>query len=139
MQTFEGAMSGNIGQVSRGYRNMMLGSSATQLAAASKASRMGNKELANEFVKSAGRNAAMGIGQEAALGAYAGFKRTGGATGMRSRARAAYQNMQMRRSGVRSTPHGTGWASSAYDRPLPGRRDSVYATGFSPEFDQLAI
>lgn len=139
MQTFEGGMSGNIGQVSRGFRNMQLGGAATQVAAASKASRLGKKELANEFLKSAGRNAAIGVGQEAALGAYAGFKRTGGMAGLKRRTRGAYQSARMRTAGMRSTPHGTGWASSAYDRPLRGRRDSVYAAGFSPELDQLAV
>lgn len=139
MQTFEGGRSGNIGQVSRGFRNMQLGGAATQVAAASKASRLGKKELANEFLKSAGRNAALGVGQEAALGAYAGFTRTGGMAGLSRRARGAYLSARVRASGVRSTPHGTGWASSAYDRPLRGRRDSVYATGFTTELDQLAI
>lgn len=138
-QTFEGAMKGNLGEVSRGFRNMQLGAAATQVAAASKASRMGKSELSKEFLKSAGRQVAIGVGQEAALGAYAGFSRTGGVAGMKRRARGAYQSARMRTSGMRSTPSGTGWASSAYDRPLPGRRDSVYATGFSTELDQLAI
>jgi len=139
MQTFEGAMRGNLGEASRGYRNMQLGASALQVAAASKASRMGKKELSKEFLKSAGRNAAIGVGQEAAIGAFAGFQRAGGAAGVRRSVRRAYQGTRMRTSGMRSTPSGTGWASSAYDRPLSGRRDSVYATGFSPELDQLAI
>jgi hypothetical protein len=139
MQTFEGAMRGNLGEVSRGYRNAQLGASALQVAAASKASRMGKKELSKEFLKSAGRNAAIGVGQEAAIGAFAGFQRTGGLAGLRRRTRSAYQGARMRTSGMRSTPSGTGWASSAYDRPLNGRRDSVYAAGFSPELDQLAI
>jgi len=139
MQTYEGALQGNIGAVSRGYRNMTLGAAAIQTAAASKAGRMGKKELAKEFLKSAGRNAAVGVGQEAALGAYAGFSRTGGMAGLKRRTRGAYQSARMRTSGMRSTPHGTGWASSAYDRPLRGRRDSVYAAGFAPELDQLAI
>jgi hypothetical protein len=138
-QTFEGAMKGNLGEVSRGFRNMQLGAAATQVAAASKASRMGKAELSKEFLKSAGRQVAIGVGQEAALGAYAGFSRTGGVSGMKRRARGAYQSARMRTSGMRSTPSGTGWASSAYDRPLPGRRDSVYATGFSTELDKLAI
>ena len=139
VQTFEGATRGNLGEVSRGYRNMQLGAAATQVAAASKAGRMGNKELSKEFLKSAGRQAAIGVGQEAAIGAYAGFARTGGVAGMKRRARGAYQSTRMRTSGMRSTPSGTGWASNAYNRPLPGRRDSVYAAGFSPELDQLAI
>lgn len=139
MQTFQGGMHGNIGEVSRGFRNMQLGAAATQVAAASKAGRMGKKELSKEFLKSAGRNALIGVGQEAALGGYAGFKRTGGAQGLRQRIRNTRQAASRRASGVRSTPHGTGWASSAYDRPLPGRRDSVYASGFTPDLDQLAI
>ena len=139
LQTFEGAARGNLGEISRGYRNMTLGAAATQVANASKAARMGKSELAKEFLKSAGRNAAVGVGQEAALGAYAGFSRTGGAAGLRRRARSAYQSTRMRTSGMRSTPRGTSWASGGYDRPLPGRRDSVYADGFSPELDQLAI
>lgn len=138
-QTFEGAMRGNFGEASRGYRNMQLGAAAVQTAAASKAGRMGNKALSKEFLKSAGRQAAIGVGQEAALGAFAGFKRTGGMAGLRRRTRGAYQSARMRTSGMRSTPHGTGWASSAYDRPLRGRHDSIYAAGFSPELDQLAI
>ncbi len=139
MQTFEGAMRGNLGEASRGYRNMQLGAAAIQTAAASKAARMGKTELSKEFLKSAGRTAAIGIGQEAAIGAYAGFKRAGGAAGINRNARRAYQGARMRTAGMRSTPHGTGWASSAYDRPLPGRRDSAYAAGFAPELDQLAI
>jgi hypothetical protein len=135
MQLSEGAMRGNLGEVSRGYRNMQLGAAATQVAAASKAGRMGKKELSKEFLKSAGRQAAIGVGQEAAIGAYAGFKRAGGAAGVSRNARRAYQ----RATGMRSTPSGTGWASSAYDRPLRGRRDSVYAAGFSTDLDQLAI
>jgi hypothetical protein len=139
MQTFEGAMKGNLGEVSRGYRNMQLGGSAIQVAAASKASRLGKKELSREFLKSAGRQAAIGVGQEAALGAYAGFNRAGGVAGVRRGARRAYQNVRTRTSGMRSTPSGTGWASAAYDRPIRGRRDSVYADGFSPDIAQLAI
>ena len=139
MQTFEGGMRGNLGEVSRGFRNMQLGAAATQVAAASKASRMGKKELSNEFLKSAGRNALIGVGQEAAIGGYAGFKRTGGAQGLRQRIRSTRQAASRRASGVRSTPHGTGWASSAYDRPIRGRRDSVYAAGFTPDLDQLAL
>ena len=139
MQTFEGAMRGNLGEASRGYRNMQLGASAIQVAAASKASRMGKKELSKEFLKSAGRNAAIGVGQEAAIGAFAGFQRAGGVAGVRRSVRRAYQGTRMRTSGMRSTPSGTGWASSAYDRPLSGRRDSVYAAGFTPELDQLSI
>jgi hypothetical protein len=139
VQISEGAMRGNLGEVSRGYRNMQLGAAATHVAAASKAGRMGKKELSKEFLKSAGRQAAIGVGQEAAIGAYAGFKRAGGAAGIGRNARRAYQGTRMRTSGMGSTPRGTGWASSAYDRPLPGRRDSVYANGFSPELDQLAI
>ena len=139
MQTFEGGMRGNLGEVSRGFRNMQLGAAATQVAAASKAGRMGKKELSKEFLKSAGRNAAIGVGQEAALGGIAGFNRTGGLAGLKRRTRGAYQSARMRTSGMRSTPRGTGWASSAYDRPLGGRRDSVYAAGFTPDYDQLAI
>ena len=135
MQLSEGAMRGNLGEVSRGYRNMQLGAAATQVAAASKAGRMGKKELSKEFLKSAGRQAAIGVGQEAAIDAYAGFKRAGGAAGVSRNARRAYQ----RATGMRSTPSGTGWASSAYDRPLRGRRDSVYAAGFSTDLDQLAL
>jgi hypothetical protein len=139
LQTYQGAVRGNLGEVSRGYRNMQLGAAATQVAAASKAGRMGKKELSKEFLKSAGRQVAIGVGQEAAIGAYAGFKRAGGSAGIGRNARRAYQGARMRTAGMRSTPHGTGWASSAYDRPLSGRRDSVYASGFSPDFDQLAL
>jgi len=138
-QVVKGIMSGNIGEASRGFRNMHLGQAAVQMANAGKASRMGNKGLAKEFIKSAGRNAGVGVGQEAAIGAYAGFKRTGGMAGINRRTRSAYQSARARATGMRSTPHGTGWASSAYDRPLPGRRDSVYAAGFSPDYEQLAI
>jgi hypothetical protein len=135
IQTSEGAMKGNLGEVTRGYRNMQLGAAATQVAAASKAGRMGKKQLSKEFLKGAARNAAIGVGQEVAIGGVAGFNRSGGMAGLRRRTRGAYQ----RATGMRSTPRGTGWASGAYDRPLPGRRDAVYAEGFTPEFDQLAI
>jgi len=137
MQTFQGAMRGNLGEVSRGYRNMQLGGAAVQVASASKASRMGKKQLSREFLKSAGRNAAIGVGQEAALGGYAGFQRAGGVAGVRRSVRRAYQGTRMRTSGMRSTPSRTGWASSAYDRPLTGRRDSPYAAGF--ELDTAAL
>lgn len=122
MQTFEGAMRGNLGEASRGYRNMQLGAAAIQTAAASKAGRMGKKELSKEFLKSAARNAAIGVGQEAAIGAYAGFKRAGGVAGATRGARRTYQAARMRAAGMRTM-----------------KRDSVYATGFSPELDQLAI
>ena len=135
MQTFEGAMKGNLGEVSRGYRNMQLGAAATQVAAASKAGRMGKTQLSKEFLKSAARNAAIGVGQEAAIGGVAGFNRSGGMAGLRRRTRGAYQ----RATGMRSTPRGTGFASSAYDRPLRGRRDSVYASGFPLDSAALAI
>lgn len=135
MQTFEGAMKGNLGEVSRGYRNMQLGAAATQVAAASKAGRMGKKQLSKEFLKSAARNAAIGVGQEAAIGGVAGFNRSGGMAGLRRRTRGAYQ----RATGMRSTPSGTGFASSSYDRPLRGRRDSPYASGFPLDSAALAI
>jgi hypothetical protein len=118
-----------------GDRNMQLGAAATQVAAASKAGRMGKKQLSKEFLKSAARNAAIGVGQEAAIGGVAGFNRSGGMAGLRRRTRGAYQ----RATGMRSTPSGTGWASSAYDRPLRGRRDSVYASGFPLDSAALAI
>jgi hypothetical protein len=139
MQIVEGIMTGNIGKASRGLRNYNLGLAAGSLAGASRASRQGNKKLSKEYAAQAGKLAAFGVGQEAALGAVAGFKRAGGAAGIGRNARRAYQGARMRTAGMRSTPHGTGWASSAYDRPLPGRRDSVYAAGFSPELDQLAV
>lgn len=135
MQTFEGAMKGNLGEVSRGYRNMQLGAAATQVAAASKAGRMGKKQLSKEFLKSAARNAAIGVGQEVAIGGVAGFNRSGGMAGLRRRTRGAYQSA----TGMRSTPSGTGFASSAYDRPLRGRRDSPYASGFPLDSAALAI
>jgi hypothetical protein len=135
VQLYSGAMKGNLGEVSRGYRNMQLGAAATQVAAASKAGRMGKKQLSKEFLKSAARNAAIGVGQEAAIGGVAGFNRSGGMAGLRRRTRGAYQ----RATGMRSTPSGTGWASSAYDRPLRGRRDSVYASGFPLDSAALAI
>jgi hypothetical protein len=135
MQLYSGAMKGNLGEVSRGYRNMQLGAAATQVAAASKAGRMGKKQLSKEFLKSAARNAAIGVGQEAAIGGVAGFNRSGGMAGLRRRTRGAYQSA----TGMRSTPSGTGFASSAYDRPLRGRRDSVYASGFPLDSAALAI
>jgi hypothetical protein len=138
-QLVEGLTTGNIGQASRGLRNYSLGLSAGSLAGASRAARQGNTQLSKQFASQAGKIAAFGVGQEAALGAYAGFKRTGGMAGLKRRTRGAYQSARMRTSGMRSTPHGTGWASSAYDRPLRGRRDSIYAAGFAPELDQLAI
>lgn len=122
VQTFEGAMRGNLGEVSRGYRNMQLGAAAVQTAAASKAARMGKTELSKEFLKSAGRQVAIGVGQEAALGAYAGFKRAGGVAGATRGARRTYQAARMRAAGMRTM-----------------KRDSVYAAGFSPELDQLAL
>ena len=134
-QMLEGITTGNIGSVSRGYRNLTLGAAATQVAAASKAGRMGKTQLSKEFLKSAARNAAIGVGQEAAIGGVAGFNRSGGMAGLRRRTRGAYQ----RATGMRSTPSGTGWASSAYDRPLRGRRDSVYASGFPLDSAALAI
>ena len=135
MQLYSGAMKGNLGEVSRGYRNMQLGAAATQVAAASKAGRMGKKQLSKEFLKSAARNAAIGVGQEAAIGGVAGFNRSGGMAGLRRRTSGAYQSA----TGMRSTPSGTGWASSAYDRPLRGRRDSPYASGFPLDSAALAI
>jgi hypothetical protein len=135
MQLYSGAMKGNLGEVSRGYRNMQLGAAATQVAAASKAGRMGKKQLSKEFLKSAARNAAIGVGQEVAIGGVAGFNRSGGMAGLRRRTRGAYQSA----TGMRSTPSGTGFASSAYDRPLRGRRDSVYASGFPLDSAALAI
>lgn len=122
VQTFEGAMRGNLGEVSRGYRNMQLGAAAVQTAAASKAARMGKTELSKEFLKSAGRQVAIGVGQEAVLGAYAGFKRAGGVAGATRGARRTYQAAGMRAAGMRTM-----------------KRDSVYAAGFSTELDQLAI
>ena len=122
MQTMEGAARGNLGEISRGYRNMTLGAAATQVANASKAGRMGKSELSKEFLKSAARNAAIGVGQEAAIGAYAGFKRAGGVAGATRGARRTYQAARMRAAGMRTM-----------------KRDSIYASGFSPELDQLAI
>lgn len=139
-QILEGAESGNLGQISRGFRSAQLGTAAFRVSQASKASRMGNQKLSREFLKSAGRQVAVGVGQEAALGAYAGYRRTGGAQGLKNRVRSTYQAAQRRRAGVRSTPSGTSWASSAYDRPLRGsKRDSMYAAGFAPEPDAIAI
>lgn len=119
-QIYTGAQTGNLGQISRGFRNTQLGGAAVQLANASKASRLGKGELAKEFAKSAGRQAAVGVGQEAALGAYAGFKRTQGAQGLRNSVRSAYQEAQRRRSGVRA------YSTSVSRR----KRDGVYAQGF---------
>jgi len=121
-QVYVGALHGNLGEVSRGYRNMTLGSAAIQTANASKASRMGKKGLAKEFLKSAGRTAAIGVGQEAALGAYAGFNRAGGANGVARNMRGAYQYARQRAAGIKTM-----------------KRDSVYAAGFTPDLDQLAI
>lgn len=122
MQTFEGAMKGNLGEVSRGYRNMQLGAAATKVAAASKAGRMGKKQLSKEFLKSAAAGAAIGVGQEAAIGAVAGFNRAGGARGVARGTRRAYQAARMRAAGMRTM-----------------KRDSTYASGFSLDTDALAI
>ena len=121
-QLVTGALQGNLGEASRGFRNMQLGGAAIQTAAASKAARMGKKELSKEFLKGAARTATIGLGQEAAIGAYAGFKRAGGAAGVGRSARRAYQGARMRAAGMRTM-----------------KRDSIYAAGFSPELDQLGI
>lgn len=120
-QTITSGAKGNIGGVSRGFRTMSLGAAALQTANASKASRMGKKALRNEFLKSAARNVAVGVGQEAALGAYAGFKRTGGMAGMKRRARGAYQRSRMRRAGIRRYRDG-----------------GMYAKGFNVDYSRLA-
>jgi hypothetical protein len=121
-QVARGAISGNFGEISRGIRNVSLGHAASSLAASSRASRQGNKRLSREFASQAGKLAAFGVGQEAALGAVAGFKRAGGVANVKRGAQRMYQGARMRASGVRSM-----------------KRDSVYAAGFSPELDQLAI
>lgn len=101
-QFLEGASRGNIGLASRGLRNATLGVSATQLAGASKASRLGNKKLAKEFTASAGKIAGVGVGQEALLGGIAGYNRAGGARGARNRV-TNLRNLAARRAqGVRS-------------------------------------
>jgi len=122
MQIVEGIMTGNIGKASRGLRNYNLGLAAGSLAGASRAARQGNKKLSKEYAAQAGKLAAFGVGQEAALGAVAGFKRAGGAAGVGRSARRAYQGARMRAAGMRTM-----------------KRDSIYAAGFSPELDQLAI
>ena len=101
-QAYAGLMSGNLGMASRGVRNVSLGASAAQLAGASKASRLGNKGLAKEFSKSAGKLAAFGVGQEAALGGIAGYKRTGGSKNLRRRMTQLRQTASRRAQGVRS-------------------------------------
>ena len=121
-QIAEGVTAGNIGLISRGLRNTSLGVSATSLAGASRAARQGNKKLSKEFAIEAGKIAAFGVGQEAALGAASGFKRAGGVSNVKRGARRMYQAARVRASGARVM-----------------KRDSVYAAGFSPELDQLAI
>ena len=122
LQLTEGLTSGNWGQVSRGLRNYSLGLSAASLAGSSHAARTGNKGLSREFASQAGKLAAFGVGQEAALCAAAGFKRAGGVSNVKRGARRVYQAARVRASGARGM-----------------KRDSVYAAGFSPELDQLAI
>jgi len=100
-QTYGGIMTGNLGQASRGLRTLSLGTSAAQLAGASKASRLGNKKLAKEFSKSAGKLAAFGVGQEAALGGIAGYKRTGGNKALRRRVAGLRNTAARRAQGVR--------------------------------------
>ncbi len=102
VQAYSGLMRGNLGQASRGLRTMTLGASASQLAGASKASRLGNKKLAKEFSRSAGKIAAFGVGQEAALGGIAGYKRTGGSKGLRRRMTELRNTASRRAQGVRS-------------------------------------
>jgi hypothetical protein len=114
MQLVEGIMTGNIGKASRGLRNYNLGLAAGSLAGASRAARQGNKKLSKEYAAQAGKLAAFGVGQEAALGAVAGFKRAGGAAGVGRSARRAYQEARMRTAGMRTM-----------------KRDSVWAEGFA--------
>ena len=102
VQAYSGLMRGNLGQVSRGLRTASLGGSAAQLAGASKASRLGNKKLAKQFSRSAGKIAAFGVGQEAALGGIAGYKRTGGSKGLRRRMTELRNTASRRAQGVRS-------------------------------------
>ena len=101
-QTYAGLLTGNLGMASRGIRNVSLGGAAAQLAGASKASRLGNKGLAKEFSKSAGKLAAFGVGQEAALGGIAGYKRTGGSKNLRRRMAELRNTASRRAQGVRS-------------------------------------
>ncbi|NCW67603.1 MAG: hypothetical protein EBV86_03390 [Marivivens sp.] len=119
-QMIEGAATGNAGKFSRGLRNYSLGASAIQLSSASKAARMGKKGLRNEFLKSARNTAAFGVGQEAALGAYAGFKRSGGMRNLKRRARGAYQGSRVRASGLRRYRDG-----------------ETYASGFNVDYSRL--
>jgi len=97
-----GAMSGDLGAVTRGYRNLALGGSVGSLSAASKARRMGNKALSNEFLRGAGGLAAAGVGQEAVIGGIAGFNRAGGKQGVSRRLRALSQTARRRAQGVRT-------------------------------------
>ena len=63
-----------------------------------------------------------GIGAAAAYGAGVGFKRAGGMQTATRAARRAYQGARMRAAGMRTM-----------------KRDSIYAEGFAPELEQLAI
>lgn len=101
-QLASGIATGNLGAASRGYRNVALGGSVGSLAAASKARRMGNKALSNEFLKGAGKSAATGLGQEAVLGGIAGFNRAGGKRGVSRRLRELSQTARRRAQGVRT-------------------------------------
>lgn len=101
-QASRGLMTGNLGQVSRGMRNVGLGAAASNLASSSRAARLGNKGLAKEFAKSAGKSAAFGLGQEALLGGAAAYKRTGGSKNLRRRMAELRNTASRRARGVRS-------------------------------------
>lgn len=157
LQTVGGTLSGNLGYTARGVRNVKLGNAAIQTAAASQASRAGNKGLTRHFLKKAGQQAALGVGQEALLGAGAAALRAarrsttaanqrselpeiGTGQYMRQRAKTAGRNVRTNlsnallrsRPGTRRYAGGRNWSALA-------KRDSAWAVGFSPEPETLEI
>jgi len=101
LQAARAGFSGNIGGYARGFRNFQLGRGALDLSGASRASRLGKKEVSKEFLKSAGRQAAIGFAPELSLRAAQSKK-------VRRGFKSAYQSA---RSRIR-------------------RRDSVWVPGF---------
>jgi len=116
-------------KIGRGLSQIALSRSVGQVAKASKASRMGDKELKREFLKSAGRNVGYAGLAEVGGGAIEGVDRAGGAkvVGERMRrragratrsayntARSAYNTAWQRAGGVRVTPEAR--------KSLPGTR-----------------
>jgi hypothetical protein len=154
MQLAEGIMTGNIGKASRGLRNYNLGLAASSLAGSSRAARQGNTQLSKEYASQAGKLAAFGVGQEMAIGGVAGYKRARAKQpNMRTMSNTEYQAARQaagNAGGDGPFTRARGAAGRAWNRSrsrtvsasrgnLPGRRDSIYATGFTPEYDQLAV